>query len=84
MTDIALPPPSPRDREVQAVALNLVEAYLFREARDVLSARLAEIDGARLSHVQALFLRWSALPETDRPDFLTYAHSRRRLALGAE
>lgn len=76
-TAIALPEATPRDREVQHVVLQLVEAYAFREAAAVLQARLREIDESRLTHVQALFLEWCDLPVEGRPDFLTFAHHRR-------
>lgn len=74
---VALPEASPRDREVQHVVLQLVEAYAFREAAAVLQARLREIDETRLTHVQGLFLEWRDLPDDGRPDFLTFAHHRR-------
>ena len=83
MTSVALPPPSPRDAEVQAVVLRLVEAFAFDEALAVLTARLAEIRGQRLDHVERLFLEWSALDASARPDFLTFAHHRRVTAIGA-
>lgn len=74
---IALPEASPRDREVQHVVLQLVEAYAFREAAAVLTARLREIASLRQSHIEGVFLDWCDLPGEDRPDFLTYAHHRR-------
>ncbi|MFT3973313.1 MAG: hypothetical protein QM699_07650 [Amaricoccus sp.] len=74
---IALPEASPRDREVQHVVLQLVEAYAFGEAAAVLLARLREIDESRRSHIEMLFLEWRERPPEDRPDFLTYAHHRR-------
>lgn len=81
MTDITLPPPSPRDAEVQAVVLRLVEAFAFNEAQAVLARRLAEIAQERRTHLEDVFAAWSILPADDRPDFLTYAHHRRRPAL---
>lgn len=78
MTEIALPPPSPRDAEVQDVVLRLVEAFAFREAAAVLRARLAEIDRLERSQIERVFLDWSAMPPDRRPDFLTFAHHRRR------
>lgn len=83
MTEVALPDASPRDREVQHVVLQLVEAYAFREASAVLQARLREVDETRHTHVQALFLEWCELPVEGRPDFLTFAHYRRNPELGA-
>ncbi len=77
MTTIALAEASPRDRQVQHVVLQLVEAYAFREAAAVLQRRLKEIDQTRQTHIERVFLDWSALPAEDRPDFLTYAHNRR-------
>ena len=77
MTEIALAPPSPRDAEVQAVVLRLVEAFAFREASAVLRARLREIDETRQTHLERVFLDWRDLPEGERPDFLSYAHHRR-------
>lgn len=81
MTAVALPEASPRDREVQHVVLQLVEAYAFREAAAVLSARLREIAETRQTHIERVFLDWRALPAEGRPDFLTYAHHRRVPAL---
>lgn len=75
--NITLPEASPRDREVQHVVLRLVEAYAFREARAVLSRRLAEIDACTQSHIERLFLEWSDLPADTRTDFLTFSHHRR-------
>ncbi|MEO0485288.1 MAG: hypothetical protein AAF092_05195 [Pseudomonadota bacterium] len=83
MAEIALAPPSPRDREVQAAVLDLVEAYAFREAKQVLALRLKEIGETRVTHMQQLFLDWRDLPAEDRPDFLTYAHKRRNPELEA-
>ncbi len=79
---VALPEASPRDREVQHVVLQLVEAYAFREATAVLQARLREIDESQRSHLETLFLEWREQPSEDRPDFLTYAHHRRNLEIG--
>jgi hypothetical protein len=76
-TGIVLPDADPRDREIQAAVLALVEAYAFREARDILSLRLREVDGHRRSHVEALFLEWRRLDPAHRPDFLSFAHHRR-------
>lgn len=81
---IALLEASPRDREVQEVVLRLVEAYAFNEAAAVLQARLKELAEQKRTHLQTLFEQWSALPEEDRPDFLTYAHRRRRPALNGD
>jgi hypothetical protein len=81
MADIALPEASPRDREVQDVVLRLVEAYAFREAVAILSARLWEIAETKLTHDQMLFLEWRDLPAETRPDFLTFAHHRRNPGL---
>lgn len=75
---MAIPDASPRDREVQHVVLRLVEAYAFDEAHAVLAARLSEIRASRRSHLEHLFLAWSDLPVEGRPDFLSYAHHRRR------
>lgn len=61
---IALPEASPRDREVQAIVLELVAAYAFREAAAILTARLREIAEAQRTHIETVFL--------------TYAHHRRR------
>ena len=79
---IALQEASPRDREVQDVVLRLVEAFAFNEARVVLEARLKEINNSQQSHIEAVFLDWSRLPEEGRPEFLTYAHHRRNPQLG--
>ena len=79
---IALQEASPRDREVQEVVLRLVEAFAFNEARVVLEARLKEISNSKQSHIEAVFLDWSRLPEGDRPEFLTYAHHRRDPQIG--
>lgn len=84
MTEIALSAPSPRDQEVQAVVLALVEAFAFEEAAAVLQGRLREVQQGKLTQVQNLFLEWSALPLEGRPDFLTFAHHRRRPMLGVE
>lgn len=75
---VALPEASPRDREVQHVVLQLVEAYAFREAAAILNARLCEIAAHERTHIERVFLAWCDLPREDRPDFLTYAHHRRR------
>lgn len=80
--EIALPEASPRDREVQHVVLQLVQAYAFSEAAAVLSARLKEISERRQSHVERIFLDWQDLPQEGRPDFLTYAHHRRDPQIG--
>lgn len=74
---VALPEASPRDREVQHVVLQLVEAYAFAEAKAVLARRLREMSETRQSHVESVFLDWCALNPDTRPDFLTYAHHRR-------
>lgn len=81
MTSIALPDASPRDREVQHVVMQLVEAYAFREAAAILQARLREIDETRLTHVQARLVEWRDLPDDGRQDFLTFAHHRRHAEL---
>jgi len=81
--EIALPDASPRDREVQHVVLQLVEAYAFSEAAAVLNARLKEIAQSRQSQIERVFLDWQDLPEDGRPDFLTFAHHRRNPELGA-
>ena len=85
MTDssIALPEASPRDREVQHVVLQLVEAYAFREAAAVLQLRLREITDTGRSHIEHVFLDWRDLPPDTRPDFLTFAHHRHNPELGA-
>ena len=75
---VALPEACPRDREVQAVVLALVEAYAFAEAAAVLTARLREIRETRQTHLERLFLDWLELPAAARPDFLDWAHARRR------
>lgn len=77
-TSIALPEASPRDREVQAIVLELVAAYAFGEAAAILTARLREIAEAQRTHIEAVFLTWRDLPPEERDDFLTYAHHRRR------
>lgn len=83
MSDLpALPEADPRDREVQAVVLALVEAYAFAEAYAVLGARLREMRERTQTHVEGLFIAWSALPEP-RPDFLSWAHRRRRAEIAA-
>ncbi|WP_439137495.1 hypothetical protein [Roseicyclus sp.] len=82
MSDICLPPPSPRDAEVQAVVLRLIEAFAFNEAHAVLTRRLAEIAQDRRTHLEDLFVAWCALDAGERPDFLTYAHHRRAPVLG--
>ncbi|MGR3495414.1 hypothetical protein [Citreimonas sp.] len=74
---VALPEASPRDREVQHVVLQLVEAYAFAEAAAVLNRRLRENSEIRQSHVERVFLDWCDLDPSSRPDFLTYAHHRR-------
>lgn len=74
---VALPEASPRDREVQHVVLQLVEAYAFREAAAVLDARLREIAESQRTHLEGLFLEWRDLAPDGRPDFLTFAHHRR-------
>lgn len=74
---IAIPDASPRDREVQHVELELVAAYAFREAVAVLTARLREIAATQQTHIERVFLDWSDMDESERPDFLTYAHHRR-------
>ena len=74
---VAIPEASPRDREVQAVVLRLVEAYAFGEAAAVLQARLREVAETRQTRIERIFLDWCDLPKADRPDFLTYAHHRR-------
>lgn len=84
MAEIALAPSSPRDAEIQEVVLRLVEAFAFREAAAVLEARLKEIDTCRRTHLEDLFIEWSGLDESQRPDFLTYSHHRRRPALAAK
>ena len=83
---IALPEATPRDREVQAVVLTLVEAYAFAEAMAVLSARLNEIRATRQTHLERVLLDWFDIAKEERPDFLTYAHHRRNptLSEGAE
>ncbi|WP_320176643.1 hypothetical protein [Roseovarius pacificus] len=78
MNQVSLPEACPRDREVQHVVLQLVEAYAFREAAAILNTRLREIADTRQSHIERVFLDWCNLPEGDRPEFLTYAHHRRR------
>lgn len=80
---VALPEATPRDREVQHVVLQLVEAYAFREAAAVLQARLREIDETRRSHLETLFLEWREMPAESRPDFLSFAHHRRNSELGS-
>ena len=82
-TSVALPPPSPRDREVQDVVLRLVEAYAFSEAHAVLGLRLREIAQTRQTHLERIFLDWQAAPPEERGDFLTYAHHRRNPELAA-
>lgn len=81
---VALPEADPRDREVQAVALALVEAYAFAEAVAVLQLRLCEIRCGQITRNQRLFLEWSALDPETRPDFLTFSHRRRRPEIAAE
>lgn len=79
--EVALPGASPRDREVQEVALRLVEAFAFAEAAAVLNARLREIHASRQTQIERVFLDWCDLPRDRRTDFLTYAHHRRDMAL---
>lgn len=81
---IALPPPSPRDAEVQAVVLRLVEAFAFAEAAAVLQARLREISERRQTQLERLFLEWRDLDPAGRPDFLTFAHHRRNPELACD
>lgn len=81
-TSIALQEASPRDREVQHVVLQLVEAYAFREAAAVLRRRLKEIDDEQRTAIEEVFLDWRDLEADGRPDFLSYAHHRRRPELG--
>lgn len=81
MTEIALPPPSRRDAEVQEVVLRLVEAFAFNEAHAVLARRLKEMSQERRSHIEDVFVAWSGLDAGTRPDFLTYAHHRRDRAI---
>ena len=82
-SEVALPPPSARDAEIQAAVLPLVEAFAWREAMAVLRQRLREMEETRLSHIEQVFLEWSDLDPSDRPDFLTYAHKRRQPQVGA-
>ena len=77
----ALPEASPRDREVQHVTLQLVEAYAFAEAHAVLGQRLQEMAETQRTHLERLFSDWSAQDPARRADFLTFAHHRRRLDL---
>ena len=77
MTEVALPPPSPRDAEVREAVLPLVEACCWGEALAILQRRVDEIRAQRRSHVEALFLEWRELSPETRPDFLTFAHHRR-------
>lgn len=77
MTQVSIPEASPRDREVQHVVLQLVEAYAFGEAAAVLNRRLKEIAETRASHLERIFQDWRELPAESRPDFLTFAHHRR-------
>ena len=84
MPEVALPPPSPRDAEVQAVVLRLVEAYAWCEAAAVLEARLREIRKTRQTHIERVSLDWCMLPAEDRPEFLTFAHHRRVPALDGD
>lgn len=82
MTTVALPPPSPRDAEVRAAIMPLVEACAWAEAAAILNMRLREIRETRRTHVEVLFLVWRELPPETRPDFLTYAHRRRDPEIG--
>ena len=77
-TSIALQEANPRDREVQYVVLQLVEAYAFREAAAVLLWRLKEIDDDQRTAIEEVFLDWRDLESEGRPGFLSYAHHRRR------
>ena len=77
MATVAIPDASPRDREVQHVVLQLVEAYAFREAAAILNRRLREISETQQTHIERVFLDWRDIPMESRPDFLTYAHHRR-------
>lgn len=63
--------------------LQLVEAYAFAEAAAILKARLREISETQQTQVEQVFLDWRDLPPDSRPDFLTYAHHRRRPELAA-
>ena len=75
---VTLAPPSPRDAEIQLVVLQLVEAFAWREAREVLDMRIREMARGERTHIQRVFLTYMELPRETRPDFLTYAHHRRR------
>ncbi|WP_226782722.1 hypothetical protein [Oceaniglobus trochenteri] len=79
----ALPEASPREREVQHAVLQLVEAYAFNEAHAVLGLHLRETAERQRSHNEDLFIAWSRIDPAHRPDFLTYAHHRRRIDLAA-
>lgn len=74
---IALPEASPRDREVQLVVPQLVEAFAFCEALAVRSRWQREIGEMRRSHIERVYLDWREMDAESRPDFLTYAHHRR-------
>jgi hypothetical protein len=78
MGEVVLPEASPREREVQHVVAQLVEAYAFAEAHAILGRYLREIAERRQSHVETLYLAWRDLDPEARPDFLTFAHHRRR------
>jgi len=84
MSEISLPPPSPRDAEVQRVVLALVEAFAFNEAAAVLNARLREIAETRQTLIEKIFLQWRDLDPQTRPDFLSYAHRRRDPQIGED
>lgn len=74
--------PTPRDHEVKDVAARLVAEFAFNEAAAVLLARIKEIRAQRMTRDQELFLEWSEIDPAERPDFLTYAHTKRLKALG--
>lgn len=76
-----LPAPSARDAEVRAVCLELVQACQWREAIAVMRERLSEIAVGQERQIVRVFRRWSDLERDSRPDFLTYAHRRRRPGL---
>lgn len=75
MTAVALTKATPRDREVQHVVMQLVEAHA------VLGAGLREIAETRKNHLERLFIEWSGLEPCGRPDFLSFVHHRRNLEL---
>lgn len=83
-TPPALPEADPRDLEVQRLVSDLIAAFAFREAEAVLTAYRKQGERQQRTHLEDVFLSWSTLPPDTRPDFLTYAHHRRRPQLAGK